>query len=506
MSRIDVLSSRYAASASLVRNGVEVLAVGDPNGAGFNVALLRLLVVVRDDGPGLWDDLIGAAKALRWRLVTHAQPIDLNPAIRDGADEVVRQVRRLRGAVSSANESLLDDLTQAAQVAVSADPVVGSVLLRSIHEVGSADCVVVAASKPAQVSLEDWLAPLGVGVFTVGELERQQVEVEQAYVVGPPRFFRPSIVTAPITSAVSFVLPAWFGDRSMPRSAIASYADGAIRIEARIFTEGDVSEPASPILQDEVEDDFLPQPVWGRRNTGDREPTSEEVVAHKVLLSGNLAIWLDDGDRIRTLEPGQPSGERVTYTDVYAVRVGTYLLLRSGETERGALHTAALRLLGSRGSAVDASQRRWKELLSARLAQHGYAGVREALRQRGVKTASRARAWVEPTLVRPQRDADFETLLEWLDLPIQPTLGFATMLRGLVYQASADISNQLEAAVDKADLSVLDRDGNVSLDVEAAGFRGIIATRVLAISPHTEIVARHEARLPFADRSARWLE
>lgn len=506
MSRIDALNQRYAASASLVRNGVDVIAVGDPNGARFNVALRRVLFVVREDGPGLWDDLVGAAKALRWRLVTQPQPLELNPALRDGAEEVARQVRRLRGAVSSANESLLDELVEAAQVVSSSDPLLGSVLRRSIEEVGSTDCVVVAASKPAAVGLESWLASSGVSVLTASQLERQPVEVEDAYVVGPPRFFRSSIVTAPATTAVSFLLPAWFGDRSIPRSAIADYADGAIRIEARVYTEGDTSEPPSPVAKDEVEDDFLPQPVWGQHSTADREPTSDEVVAHKVLLSGTLAIWLDDGDRIRTLDPDQPRGERVTYTPVDAVRVGTYLLLRRGETERGALYTEALRLSGVRAWDVDASQRRWKELLSARLTQQGNAGVQNALRARGVKTASRARAWTEPTLVRPQSDHDFEALLAWLGLPIQPSFGYATMLRGLVHQVGANIRDQLEAAVAKADLSLLERDGNMSLDAKAEGFRAIIATRVLAISPHAEIVSRHDARVPFEDRSAQWLE
>jgi hypothetical protein len=506
MSRIDALNQRYADAASLVRSGVEVVAVGDPNGARLNAALRRLLLVVRDDGPGFWDDLVGAAKALRWRSVTQPQPIELNPALRDGAEQVVLQVRRLRGAVSGANEALLHELAEAAEAVATSDPVLGSVLWRSVEEGDPGDCVVVAASKAAQAGLERWLAPLGVVVRTAIELERQQRQVEWAYVVGPPRFFRSALVTAPTTSAVTFVVPAWFADRSIPRSAIAAYADGAIRIEARISTEGNMSDLPLVVAVDEVEDDFLPQPAWGTSSAVDREPTSEEVVAHKLLLSGNLALWLDDGDRIRTLDPDQPSGERVTYTDVEAVRAGTYLLLRRGETERGTLYRAALRLMGARASNVGTSQQSWKELLSHRLAEQGYAAVRDALRRRGVKTANRVRAWTEPSLVRPQSDHDFEALIEWLGLPIQPTFGYATMLRGLLYQASADIRDHLEAAVGKADLSVLERDGNMSLDLKAEGFRGIIATRVLAISPHTEIVSRHDARVPFPDRSAQWLE
>ena len=506
MSRIDALNQRYKASASVVRDGAELVVVGDPAGARFNAAVRQLLLVVRDDGPELWDELVGAVKALRWRLVTQPQPIRANLALHDGAERVVYEIRRLRGAVSGSSQQVLDELSAAAQGVTESDPVSGGVLLQSIEEVGAADCVVVAASLAAQSRLAEWLNPHGVHVRTVGQLEREALVWDQAYAVGPPRFFRSSVVTAPATNAVSFLLPSWYGDRSIPRSAIGAYADGALRIDGRVFAVGDLSGATLQLASAEVEDDFLPQPSWGPRNEVDREPTSDEVIARKIVLSGNLAIWLDDGERIRSLDPRQPTGERVTYNDVNAVRVGTCLLLRSGETERRALYDAALQLMGTRRDDAAASQLQWKERLQQRLSGRGHTAVVRELRQCGVKTLDRVRAWTDPTLARPQRERDFELLLEWLGLPIQPTLSYATMLRRLRSQASADIREELETAVAAVDLSVLERDGHLSLDVTTAGFRGIIATRVLAISPYSELISRHDARVPFEDWSARWLE
>ncbi|WP_258934185.1 hypothetical protein [Nesterenkonia pannonica] len=49
MSRIDALNQRYVASANLVRHGMEIVAVGDPPGARFNVALRRLLMLAKDE-------------------------------------------------------------------------------------------------------------------------------------------------------------------------------------------------------------------------------------------------------------------------------------------------------------------------------------------------------------------------------------------------------------------------------------------------------------------------
>ncbi|MBF6540322.1 hypothetical protein IU418_24255 [Nocardia farcinica] len=319
MSRIDALNQRYAASASLVRNGVEIVCVGDPSGARFNVAVRRLMALARNEGGAYLDHLVSASKALRWRQITHPQPIALNHSLRDLASEVIKHAGRLRGAIS--DQALLDELTSSASVLAETDSEIGSALLRSIDEAGANTCVVVAASRPAAAGLQLWLRDQGFLVVTPGQLERDQPELEQAYVIGPPKFYSSSLVTAPVTEAVTFLMPAWFGDRSLPRSAIAPYAEGAIRLAARVFMEGAASEPVIGLPEDsEGEDEFLPQPTWGSRRDGDREPTSEEVEARRLLLSGNLAMWLDDGDRIRSLDPDQPVGVIVKSCGLGVVR------------------------------------------------------------------------------------------------------------------------------------------------------------------------------------------
>ena len=500
---ISDLNQRYAACAGLMQSGVQILAIGDHASARFNAAVRRLLTAQRDDGPGLWDDLVGASKALRWRLITQPQPISNNQGLVHLAFEVGRQAGRLRGAV--ADQPLLDELADSAAALATFDPLVGRSLLRDCREVGVENCVVVAASRPAQAGLDSWLTQHGILVLTVGDLSREQPDRDQAYAVGPPRFFPASLVTAPITRDVTYVLPAWFGDRTVPRSGISAYAEGAIRVGSRLYTEGDPVDPVAQI-EPEAEDDYLPQPIWGSRSSGDREPSTDEVEARKILLSGHLAMWLDDGDRIRSVDPKQPPGELVTYTEVHAVREGTYLLLRQGATERGALYQAALAKLGVNARAIEDTQGAWKQALAYRLKTHGSRHVVKELRSAGVRAADRARAWADPELIRPHSDEDFEALLKWLEIPIQPTFGHASRLRKMLYQASAEIGRQLEAAVSAADLTVLETTGHMSLDVEAEGFRGVLATRVLGVAPFAEIVPRHDTRVPFPDMSGQWLE
>ncbi|MGP5396532.1 hypothetical protein [Arthrobacter rhombi] len=505
MSRISAINQRYAASSSLLHHGSEVFAVGDPAGARFNAAARHLMSAAGEDGPGLWDDLVGAVRSLRWRLVTHPQPIQFNNALTDGALQVIHQTRRLRGGV--ANGVLLNELEASAIQVSETDPSLGAVLLRSVEEVGPLDCVVVAASSFACRCMREWLRPLGVNVLTASKLDETPFGVDQAYAVGPPRFFNLSLVTAPVTSEVSFVMPAWFRDTRIPSSSIAAYADGGLHIETRVFFEGDLTEPEARPTDDLVlEDELLPQPVWGSPQSSDRQPSSEEVEATKVLLKGGFALWLDDGDRIRTVDPQQPVGERVAYIDVKSVRPETYLLLRQGSTESTLLYELALNRLGNRGTTIDACQRTWKEKLQVRLDQLGHRAAARELTGLGVRTAHRVRAWAAPNLIRPQLDHDFEQLLQWLGLPIQPTAGNATQLRRTIYQVSAEIREQLETAFSTANLSVLERDGYLTLDLERTGFRGLLATRVVAVAPHTEIVPRYDARVPFIDRSGQWLE
>ena len=344
----------------------------------------------------------------------------------------------------------------------------------------------------------------GASVVTPANRGPEHPGVDLAYVIGPPRFYNSSLVTAPITSEINFLMPAWIADQTVPQSTIAPYAEGAVVVNARFLTEGEVSELG--LCHAEVVDELLPQPVWGTKQSPGREPSSDEVEARKVLLSGNHAIWLDDGQRIRALDPAQPAGERVTYIQVDAVRAGTYLLLRQGETEHGALYQDALNLLGNQADATRDTQQAWKTRLAQRLSKLGYKEVMLQLHGKGVRTVEQARAWADPHLIRPNSDHDFTYLLEWLHIPLQPTFAHATKLRKNLYQASANIRDELETAISATDLSDLEPTGHLSLDVQIEGVRGILAARVLAISPYSEIMPRHETRVLFEDRSGRWLE
>ena len=505
MSRVHDVIRRYEASAEMMRHGVEIFVVGDPAGARLNAAVRRLAFTVSENGSDVWGDLLRAANALRWRRMTQPQPGEFNSAVTEAADAVVREARPLRGAV--ADEALLDELAAGAQSVRETDSPVGAELRRSIVEADPSICTVVASSNPARAGLQEWLGALSVPVLLSSELGDVSERVEQLYVVGPPFFFSPSLVTAPAANELAFLVPAWFNHRALPVSRLASQVDGAMSAKARERVIGDVSEPETSTSDDEqTEDTYYPQPTWLGRTSGNREPEPDEVEAWKLLLAGHLAIWLDDGERIRTLDPHQPKGERVTYASVGNVVPGTYLVLRDGETEHGAMYEAALRLVGPRAESIEATQRGWKAALAAQLADTGVTASIAELQVRGVRSATRVRAWTEPMLISPKYEHDLALLLEWLGLAVEPSHQNAMALRRAVYQVSADLREELEDAVSRADLAALERAGYMSLEIKREGFRSMVVARVQARSPYTEIVSRTQTRLPFSDRSGEWLE
>jgi hypothetical protein len=280
-------------------------------------------------------------------------------------------------------------------------------------------------------------------------------------------------------------------------------AIGGIRPRTRTHKIGD--DAFIPDRLRRVEDQLKPAPAWVRPKF--RLPVGgDEVHARRVLLCGGLSIMLDlEGETIRTLDPDRPAGGRVRMRDVEDVDSGTYLVLREGQTESEPLYARALARLAARADAVERSQTEWKSALRERL-HAGSAEVTRSLRALGVKAAAQAPAWTARTLARPNSDADFEILLRWLGVPLEPFREHANLVRRARSQAVVDVKEALEAALGDADMRGLERVGFLKLDLELEGFAGIVATRVLALSPHLDVVARSELRIPREDTRARWLE
>jgi len=264
-----------------------------------------------------------------------------------------------------------------------------------------------------------------------------------------------------------------------------------------------------PVDQQAAEIDMEPTPPWPVHTDPDHPPRPQEALARRVYLSGGYLMFLDDGERIRTIDPAQPPEERLGSMPTAGVQPGTYLLLRTGENERGTLHRAALSSFPAKKSRqITQSQAAWKALLSERLHGLDMNDCLETLRDMGIKAASRVGVWADPSVDRPQRNADFSLLLNWLGLDEQPTFSLATELRRKRQQLGYAMRLELEKALSESDLEVLVARGHSEVPATNPLFRGMIAARVLAISPWREIVPMQQTRVLFEDHEGggQWLE
>lgn len=510
MTDLGNLNALYAAAASIARPGamVETVSISDPEGSRFNASLQELSVAVQDGDPAHWNELLMVARQFRWRRVTEPYPARYGHGREELVSALCGLARQRKVVAGEATRRILDELSESAvAVAGNDDHPAGGVLLQSIEEVGASECSVILVSPRAAEGARYWFHELGLAAAIADRHGLVELTVrDQAYFIGTPRLFGSPALTAPRAYSLAFLFPSWVWDQELPQSEFSRVASGGILPRAKRHRVG-TCVPAAP-RSIPKEDQLIPAPLW-TRPSGDRKAADDddEVIARRVLLAGGRAMWLDqDGGWIRTLDPVRPAGERVHMHDEQAISPGMFLVLREGETESEVLYVRALDGLGPAAASVASAQNEWKDALRGRFRDLGRRQVINQLHKRGVRVARRAPFWTARTVVRPQSNADFTLLLEWLGLPPHQYVDHANQLRKARSQVAADVREALEEALDRADLARLQREGHIRLKLALDGFAAIIATRVLAISPYEELVPRRSVRIPVEDRSAQWLE
>lgn len=515
MTNLEWVNTKYRIADELQKAFIEIVPVKDETGSHLDKILQRLVSSTKDN-PDLFVKLIDIMKALRWRLLTDIQPVKYNHRVFSATQAVIEEVMYLQSAVDSQTRVMFDDIKYACEFIQKNDSVIGKALSDSIEEIGMDNCIVMAAGGYSQEGINTWFqnSNIDVEVHTTGGLKGFQHETGQVYVVGPPRFFSSSIISSPISSQITFLVPDWYRDMQLPISPISVYADGSFKVETRIHpidsnAVATILESADDLNNSEA--DLLPQPHWTVLSEPVRHPGKDEVVARRVLLSGGYACLLDDGERIRTFDSSQPVGERLVDIPVGSVRCGVYLLLRKDESEQGVLYQEALQSFGPVASQISESQKYWKSILSNILSYQGVSQVEVSLKNLGVRAAGRVEEWTATALDRPQRSQDFQLLLQFLGIEQQPTFEYATNLRSRRLHLGQEMRHALEvnmAHIDSTMLKQLHLQGYLELESKNPRFRSIIVARVLAISPYREIISRQRTRILFKDETegGKWLE
>lgn len=513
MTGLTWTKTKYNIAAKLQSTSVEIVPVKDDIGFQINV-LLRQVLVCAEDNPDLFTALIGAMRALHWRLLTDIQPPRCNKRVLDAVNATTDEAKRLFGVVGHEMQNIFDSIQDTCNLIRNVDSVIGTALLTSIRELGEDSCIVVVGNVASKIGIDEWLHSLNMHVeaYTVGELMRLEREVEQVYVVGPPAFFVSSIISSPVSYQISFLIPDWYKNTELPVSPIGKCSEKPFIVKTVIHPfEGDSSAESRKVLAGSTfaEKDLLPKPHWPTIEL-DRQPQNDEVFARRVLLSRNFFCLLDDGERIRAFDPDQPVEDRLINIPVISVTPGTYLLLRKDQNKQGTLYEEALDTFGLEKQKIIKSQQRWKKALSKKLSDDGKQ-VENSLKSMGVQAANRVEEWVDMAHILPQKDSDFQVLLQFLGIEQQPTFDYAKRLRNTCQQLGCKMRKALETELSRitaADLQKVRQNGYFEQQSENPLYRSLIIIRVLAVSPNREIVSRQKTRIPFEDKmnSAKWLE
>lgn len=511
------LNRKYVAAANVTRYDVEIVVVTDEAGAAFNTALRRVERETKEQDPETWDVLRGPGRQLRWRRATNPTPAMFNTTQGLATQHLVKVCADLRPSLNPTIALHVEVLAAAAQKMVDTDSPVAALLLESITELGDELITVFAASHTERTDLAAWLAQTGLPV-TVQCHSKGGATFEQGYVVGPPRAFSPALLLSPAALEHSFVMPHWDTRRALPQNPLAEIVPLVIVPGSTPFFVGGPAtapepEPASdpdPAQQDV--DSLDPAPVWAA--TSSRPVVEGEQLARRVLLAGGFATWLDTGgDRVRTLTPSNAREQLITtHAPPGPDRLGSrnkelapghYLLLREGVTESQALYNSAVKHMGPRGAEAAASAALWKANLRALIERLGAAGVQRRFSDAGIGVDTRAEGWTSTTLVRPRSLQDFTKLLSLLGLPHFPHVHLANDLNRARYAVVKQMTATLKEITTTADLHELQRTGH--LHFVSPGVSGMVAARVLAISPHTTPIAGQNLRALEKDTGSQWL-
>ncbi len=472
--------------------------------------------LAQDAGTEPWAELIGAARAARWRAAV--EPLELTHPM-SGAQLALNETYalgdRLLPLTNGMLQLQLQRLLEACVLFHEGDnrELVAAVL-DSLGDGDPADTSLVVINRRAATAAKSRLVEAGVTVavstpreFMTGPLH------DFCVVVGPGGWFPPQMLTTARAEQVSLVHYAHLRD--------ADTFDGVFGSSATVRLSVAVLQPrggaVAPGVADEAEapvqldwSHVIEQATAVVRDNGVHP--EEQVKARLVVLAGGYGCWVSLGSiTIRCLDLSAPSGERVVAYPVASLGPGRVVLLRAGGSLSSVLRKLAdqeLIALGHDAPAVQQRQQEWKGALRSQLHRQGSASVITTLRLRGARTAN-VRHWAGDDNLRPLDDADFQLLLQLLgfeDTDVHLADGRA--LWRAHRRAGTRLAEALEAVIEEADLTPLELEGfqELTLPDQHTGAR-LQAFRVVAFGEETRDVPLGATRKAFRlGGGLRWLE
>ena len=237
----------------------------------------------------------------------------------------------------------------------------------------------------------------------------------------------------------------------------------------------------------------------------EREEGRYDAVARLFELEGNRGAFLEssDGSRAMVIDLDENSIGMVSRLPTNVITPGMFVLLR-GDPDDDAEYIIPIadRLLGNHAVGLREFQRRWKSALRSLTASLGAAKTIAYLRDEGSTIANEInlRNWLSPRSIRTDAQNDFFAIMRVIGMKDieEKCWTYATQIDSAHRRAGRRIRSELLRQVLEADLSELEKFGEMRFDLEGLGGKPLMALRVVRVSDFTSNVAHHHLNKLFS--------
>jgi hypothetical protein len=308
-------------------------------------------------------------------------------------------------------------------------------------------------------------------------------------IVGPLRWYPPSILSAPRAANIELFTYDWIGDQQ-PRLSLLQASQSAISDGLTVL--GSDSARAETAVIDA--DDLVPAIPWvtlSQRLTGHEasQEGADSVASYLFLLSEGFMVFLEAEANATTsvLSLTGDITERIKRVPNVDIQPGMYMLLRS-EGGGDYIVSVADILLGSTASPLREKQKLWKARLRAKILESGISEVVRELRAVGSRIADEqnVRNWASAHSLKTAERQDFAAIMLYVGLASQAADLWTSMalLDSAHRRAGARIRKQLLNKVRSTSLGQLQSLGKIDFVLPESEGGAISGFRVEDRSPN----------------------
>lgn len=235
----------------------------------------------------------------------------------------------------------------------------------------------------------------------------------------------------------------------------------------------------------------------------------EEVEGLLFQLEGGSGVFLDasEGSSWMVINLEEEEAARVKRVSVAAIEPGMYMLLREGGGGDYIVPVAD-RILGSAAANARGLQRAWKSKLREAVNRRGLYAVSRELESLGAIRAneSNIRNWMSERNIRTEDERDFAAIMRLVGFGGEKDKCWETaaLIDSAHRRAGSHIRKLLLRQVLTADLSELKQRGRMKFELSVSGGGQMIALRVVARAPRTDLIPAGHVGHPVALEEDTW--